>query len=104
MAEAIARDMGHDAQSAGTDPGECVAGEAMDVLSEIGVGTSGLFPKSVDSIDSEGFDRIISMGCGVHCPLLPIDDDWGLEDPVGRGVSFYRETRGEILERVSKLE
>lgn len=104
IAEAIARNLGHDAQSAGTEPGESVAGEAIEVLREIGIGASGLYPKSVDAIDSDGFDSIISMGCGVYCPILPIDDDWGLEDPIGMGAAFYRETRDKILARVSKLE
>ena len=103
MAEAIARDMGHYARSAGTNPGHRVAENAVKALFDIGVDASGLEPKSVDSIDSSGFDRIISMGCGVECPALPIDEDWGLEDPVGRGESVYSATRDEILERLSNL-
>ena len=43
------------------------------------------------------------MGCGVSCPSVPIDEDWGLEDPVGRGESVYSATRDEILERLSNL-
>ena len=104
MAEAIARDLGHYAQSAGTTPGQSVAENAIEVLSDMGLDTSELEPKSVDSIDANGFDRIISMGCGVHCPALPIDEDWGLEDPVGSVKSVYEETRDRILERMSNLQ
>lgn len=104
MAEAIAKDLGHYAQSAGTDPGLSVAENAIEVLSEIGLDTSELKPKSVDSIDASGFDMIISMGCGVHCPSLPIDEDWGLEDPVGGAKSVYERTRDMILERISNLQ
>ena len=103
MAEAIARDMGHYARSAGTNPGHRVAENAVKALSDIGVDASGLEPKSVDSIDSSGFDRIISMGCGVECPALPIDEDWGLEDPHGGEKEVYRKTRDAIRILVSDL-
>ena len=92
MAEAVAKRMGFEAESAGTNPGLEVARDAIGVTEDIGVDMSGQYPKSVDDVDPSRFDRIISMGCGVECPDLPIDDDWGLEDPVGRGKDFYRST------------
>tara|TARA_Y100000588_G_scaffold302876_1_gene325249 strand:- start:3666 stop:4004 length:339 start_codon:yes stop_codon:yes gene_type:complete len=105
MAEAIAREMGHESYSAGTQPPRNgrVSGNAIEVLNEVGIDTSGLYPKSVDSVDSKSFDMIISMGCGVSCPALPIDEDWGLEDPHGSEVGVFRQTRDEISERLSKL-
>lgn len=106
MAEAVAKQMGHEAQSAGTnlDPGSVVAQDAIKVNGEIGIDMSGQYPKSVDDIDTTGFDRIISMGCGVECPALSMDDDWGLEDPVGRGEAFYRKTLEEIKQRLIALD
>ena len=105
MAEAIARDLGHSASSAGTNPPEDrgVAPNALIVLEEIDIDTRGLHPKSVDLVDPESFDKIISMGCGVSCPALPIDEDWGLEDPFGREIEAYRITRDEIRERVNAI-
>ncbi|MAH98173.1 MAG: low molecular weight phosphatase family protein [Euryarchaeota archaeon] len=105
MAEAIAREMGHDASSAGTHPPEDrgVAENALTVLEEIGIETLGLHPKSIDSIESEEFDKIISMGCGVSCPNLPIDKDLGLQDPIGEDIQIYRETRDLITELLSEL-
>ena len=105
MAEALARDLGHEAVSAGTNASGNVnvAEYAMEVLRELDVDVSGQNPKSVDSIDTTGFDRIISMGCGVECPTLPIDVDWGLDDPVGEGIEVYRETRDRILEHLTGL-
>jgi arsenate reductase len=44
------------------------------------------------------------MGCGVECPALSMDDDWGLEDPVGRGEAFYRKTLEEIKQRLIALD
>ena len=106
MAEAVAKQMGHEAQSAGTnpDPGSVVAQDAIKVNGEIGIDMSGQYPKSVDDIDTTGFDRIISMGCGVECPALSMDDDWELEDPVGRGEAFYRKTLEEIKQRLIALD
>ena len=105
MAEAIARDLGHTASSAGTHPPEdrVVAPNALIVLEEISIDTGGLHPKSVDLVDPEKFDKIISMGCGVSCPALPIDEDWGLEDPFGREIEAYRITRDEIRARVNAI-
>ena len=105
MAEAIARDLGHSASSAGTHPPEDrgVAPNALIVLEEISIDTRGLHPKSVDFVDPENFDKIISMGCGVSCPALPIDEDWGLEDPFGREIEAYRKTRDEIRARVNAI-
>ena len=104
MAEAVAKSMGHEAESAGTSPGLEVARDAIRVTEDIGIDMSGQYPKSVDNTDSSGFDRIISMGCGVEWPALPIDDDWGLEDPVGRGKDFYRSTLEEIKQRLLALQ
>lgn len=105
MAEALARDLGHEAASAGTNArgNVNVAEDALEVLRELGVDASGQNPKSVDSINTTGFDRIISMGCGVECPALPIDVDWGLDDPVGGGIEIYRETRDRILGHLTGL-
>ncbi len=89
IAEALARDVGHEACSAGTSPGEVVSKNAIRVLEELGVDSSGLAPKSIDSIDTNRFDKTISMGCGVECPNLPIDEDWGLEDPHGMDLEFF---------------
>ena len=103
MAEALARHFGHEASSAGTHPGSSVAENSLTVLEEMGVSTSGLRPKSVDDIETEGWDMIISMGCGVECPMLPIAEDWGLEDPVGLPIDVYRSTRDTIIENLQRL-
>ena len=104
MAEAVAKHMGHEAQSAGTSPGSVVAQDAIKATGEAGIEMSDQYPKSIDDIVITGFDRIVSMGCGVECPTLPLDDDWGLEDPVGRGEAFYRKTLEEIKHRLLTLD
>lgn len=106
MAEAVARDFGYRATSAGTHPPKTrgVAENAIKALNEVGIQTMGLHPKSIDSVYSTDFDKIISMGCGVSCPNLPIDEDWSLEDPFGMEIEAYRKTLAEIRRLVARLE
>jgi arsenate reductase len=103
MAEALAKEMGFKAQSAGTHPGGEIAVNAVKVIKELGIEIDNQFPKSLDMIDTKGYDKIISMGCGVECPNLPITLDWGLDDPVGHDISFYRNTRDKIQSLLEKL-
>ena len=104
MAQAAARHLGHEAESAGTHPGAAIAEYAIKVTSNIGIDMQGQYPKSVDEIDATGFDRIISMGCGVECPALPIDEDWGLDDPIGGEEEIYRKTLNDIRGRIESLQ
>ncbi len=103
MAEALAKNMGFKAQSAGTNPGEKIAENAVKVINELGIEMKNQFPKSIDTIETKGYDEIISMGCGVECPNLPISHDWGLDDPVGHDINFYRNTREKIQSLLEKL-
>jgi len=62
-----------------------------------------MVPKSVDSFSADDYDMVISMGCGVHCPLMRIDQDWNLDDPVGQALSVYQATADEIERRLKAL-
>ncbi|MBL6882993.1 arsenate reductase ArsC [Euryarchaeota archaeon] len=107
MAESLAKNMGFEAQSAGTHPGEKIANNAVLVIEELGIDIKNQYPKSIDEINTDSFNKIISMGCGVECPNLPISEDWGLEDPVGNAIDVYRNTRDNIqllLERLSQTQ
>ena len=35
--------------------------------------------------------------------MLPIAEDWGLEDPVGLSIDVYRSTRDTIIENLERL-
>ena len=103
MAEGLARSMGLEAASAGTHPASSVAAHALKLLESRGIDTTGMAPKSVASMDISAFDTIISMGCGVHCPAIPLDEDWALEDPVGHPYEVYEKTALEIQRRLQML-
>ena len=51
-------------------------------------------------------DVVITMGCNVHCPFLPCShrEDWGLEDPSGKGDAAFLETICLIEEKVLDLK
>mgnify|MGYP002700417821 CR=1 FL=1 len=52
---------------------------------------------------AEEFDKGVSKGCGVHCPVMRIDEDWELEDPVGQAYEVYEATAAEIERRLKLL-
>ena len=100
MAEGLAKSMGFEAASAGTHPAQAVAQHAIALMNGKGISTDGMTPKSLDEFDPEAFDMVISMGCGVHCPAIKIDQDWALEDPVGQAYEVYEATAadgGEVV-------
>ncbi|HII57035.1 MAG TPA: arsenate reductase ArsC [Candidatus Poseidoniaceae archaeon] len=103
MAEGIARHLGHEAASAGTHPASQVSENALKVLQSKGISIDGLSPKSVDLFSAKDFDMVISMGCGVSCPAMRIDQDWGLDDPVGKSLHVFEATAEEIERRLSAL-
>ena len=50
-------------------------------------------------------DVMVTMGCNVQCPSLPCRhrEDWGLEDPTGRGDEAFCQTIARIREKVEEL-
>ncbi len=106
MAEAIARHHGLVAASSGTQPAGAVHPLALQVLRERGIATAGLRPKVIDWDGLKGFDRTITMGCGVaeSCPSLRTDEDWELDDPAGMGLPEFRAMADEIERRVRLLQ
>ncbi len=50
-------------------------------------------------------DSVITMGCHVNCPYLPCKhrEDWGLEDPTGKGDDFYLSVIRLIEEKLKAL-
>ena len=46
---------------------------------------------------------VISMGCGVSCPTIRIDQDWALEDPYGQPLDAFEACADIIEENIRKL-
>jgi len=50
-------------------------------------------------------DILVTMGCNVHCPFVPCRhrEDWGLDDPTGRGDAAFLETIEAIEQKLGAL-
>ena len=50
-------------------------------------------------------DMVITMGCNVDCPYMPSkhEEDWGLDDPTGKGEEEFKKTALTIEEKVKDL-
>lgn len=107
MAEGWGKELGSDifeVYSAGTHPAEEVNKNAIDVMKEVGIDISKNKPKLLDDIPFE-IDILVKMGCGVVCPFISnqYEEDWGLEDPVGKPIEEFRKTRNIIKEKMMLL-
>jgi protein-tyrosine-phosphatase len=95
----------HEADSAGTTPGERVHPEVVSVMDELGFDLGGKVPKLLTREAAERADVVVTMGCGDECPYIPGKRylDWDLEDPKGQPIETVRRTRDEIAGRVRAL-
>ena len=50
-------------------------------------------------------DIVITMGCNVQCPFLPCKhrEDWGLDDPTGKGDDEFIEVINHIKDNILSL-
>lgn len=107
IAEALAYKYANDAfeaYSAGTHPVERINPDAKRLLeTEYKVDTNALYPKCLTDIPAP--DIVITMGCGVQCPVLPCShrEDWGLADPTCKSDAEFLATMREIKRRVLDL-
>lgn len=108
MAMALLQAKGGDrvhVRSAGSEPGTEVNPAVVRVLEEMGLDTSGYFPKPLTDDVVRAADYVITMGCGDACPVYPGKHylDWELTDPSGQDDDVVREIRDDISQRVDTL-
>ncbi len=111
MAEAFAKAIGLQAESAGTVPASSPNPVVVQVMSEIGLDVSASKPKMLTRRMIEDAEMVITMGCSVEqaCPKPMIAEmnkklvDWALEDPKGKSIDEVRKIRDEIQRRVSTI-
>lgn len=93
--------------SAGTHPAGYVHIDAIAVMHEKSIDISTQYSKGVDPEKLSDFGYVIVMGCLDYniCPanFSGVHEDWGIPDPIGRGLEFYRKVRDVIEEKVLKL-
>jgi arsenate reductase len=106
MAEAFAKDAGHEARSAGSRPEKELHPEVVEAMRELGIELSGRVPRGITQEDVEWADVVVTMGCGEDaCPVLPGKRyvDWELRDPIGLPLAEVRVIRDDIRRRVDAL-
>ncbi len=95
------------AESAGTQPAGYVHPNAIKVMREKGIDTSHQRSKGINPEKLKDFDYVITMGCSAKnvCPAAFHGEarDWGIEDPIGQPIGFYRRVRDEIERKVLEL-
>ncbi|MFU0800150.1 MAG: arsenate reductase ArsC [Xylanivirga thermophila] len=108
MAEAIGKLFAldvFDSYSAGTEIKPQINQDAVKIIKEIyGVDMNKKqYSKLITDIPE--VDIVIKMGCNVNCPYLPCkyEEDWGLEDPTGKGDEEFRKIALKIEQKVKDL-
>ena len=92
-------------RSAGSAPADVVNPAAVEAMAEEGIDITAETPKVLTTEAVEHADVVITMGCGDSCPIYPGKryEDWGLDDPAGKGVESVRPIRDDIRRRVVTL-
>jgi len=109
MASALARYYAGDrieAESAGSEPADKVNDTMVEVMSEKGIDMAFRKPRSInDVVTYMKPDLLVTMGCEEACPIFPgsSNQEWDLPDPADKPISFMRNIRDDIEQRVAKL-
>ncbi len=55
--------------------------------------------------DIPSVDVVIKMGCEVSCPILlsKHEEDWGLEEPIGKSDDEFKQVIEQIEKKVKEL-
>jgi len=93
------------AKSAGNMPVKTVNPLAIQVMKEVGLDISDHKPKMITTEMIQEADKVVLMGCSRNsCPIVPKEvEDWQIEDPAGKGIEKFRETRDTIRKKVENL-
>jgi len=91
--------------SAGTQPGERVHPEVVEVMREAGIDLSNAQPQLLSAEVAAQAQLLVTMGCGEDCPFVPglEREDWPLPDPKGRPLTEVRQIREEVRRHIEDL-
>ena len=109
IAEALGRSLAADAFdscSAGTQPIPQINPDAVRLIKErYGIDMEAT-QRSKPLTELPQVDVVVTMGCNVQCPSLPCKrrEDWGLDDPTGRGDAAFLRVISTIEERILRLK
>lgn len=108
IAEALGRQLAldvFDSYSAGTETKPQINQDAVRLMKEIYGIDMEQTQHSKLLTDIPPVDVVITMGCNVQCPMLHCAhrEDWGLEDPTGKGDAAFLEIIRLIEDKVRFL-
>ena len=108
MAEALCRKYAGDVlecYSAGTDIADRINPDAIRIMMRLyNIDMQMQYPKRLQ--DLPAVDIVVTMGCGVQCPVMPCSrrEDWGLDDPTGKDDAAFEETAKKIEKKIQQLK
>ncbi len=107
ISEALCRHFAGDiftCYSAGSNPGDAVDPTAVRLMQEIyGLDLRAMRPKHLSDLPE--IDIVVTMGCGVVCPVLPGTKriEWHIDEPAGKDDDAYRLAIAEIEANIKTL-
>jgi len=109
MAEAISKllaDTIFTAYSAGTETKPQINQDAVAIIKELYHLDMNQTQRSKLLSELPPIDVLVTMGCNVECPFLPCQhrEDWGLDDPTGKGTAAFLQTAVLIRDKVLDLK
>ena len=109
IAEALGKHLAGDKfdfYSAGTETKSQINQDAVRLMKQLyGIDMEqSQYSKTIDKIPTP--DIAISMGCDVGCPYIgrAFDDNWGLEDPIGKSDEEFKKVIDEIRMQIFILK
>jgi len=108
IAEAFAHMHGKgviEAFSAGSHPSGRVNPKAVAAMKAKGYDLSAHISKSLAEVPQEGYEYVVTMGCGDECPFIAAvhHEDWDLPDPRFLEGAEFNQVRDEIERHVLGL-
>jgi arsenate reductase len=107
MAERLFRALGtgHDARSAGSEPGDAPHPHVVAALAEVGIDASDHVPRRIDADALAWADVAVSTCAEEVCPVTPgvRRISWAMRDPKGLPLDDVRAIRDEIAAKVELL-
>ena len=109
MAEAVGKILAaetFDSYSAGTETKPQINQDAVSLIKEKYNIDMNATQQSKLIAEIPTVDIVVTMGCNVDCPYLPSKhrEDWGLDDPSGKGKEMFENTLKLIEEKIIDLK
>lgn len=113
MAEALGKLLAADvfeSYSAGTETKPMINQDAVRIVKELYDVDMNETQRSKLLDELSEIDVVVTMGCNVACPQIPCKhrEDWGLDDPTGKGRQVFVDTvkviEGKILDLKDRVE